>query len=261
MILQRLKQYIDSKNISTAAFEKSIGMSNASFGRSLKNNGAIGTDKLENILSVYHEINPDWLLTGNGPMLRENEVIKNTEVSNVIDSISIPLVDITAAAGTNGYDNPDYIETVDHIKFPDTMLNKNEKYLCIRIKGESMSPTLLDSTYVVIRLLNTGEWVDMPDRHIYVISDKEGRAYIKRLKNRLNNHGFVVCMSDNPDKCSYPNFNLAADEINSIWHAEWYFSAKMPNIHETYYNKVSELEDDMDLLKDQVSKIMKSISK
>lgn len=40
----------------------------------------------------------------------------------------------------------------------------------------------------------------------------------------------------------YPSFNLQENELNSIWHAEWYISAKMPNIHATYYNKVSELE-------------------
>ena len=36
MILERIKEYIDSKGISIAAFEKSIGMGNASFGKSLK---------------------------------------------------------------------------------------------------------------------------------------------------------------------------------------------------------------------------------
>ena len=41
----------------------------AAFGKALKNNGAIGTDKLENILSAYPDINPVWLLTGNGNML------------------------------------------------------------------------------------------------------------------------------------------------------------------------------------------------
>lgn len=69
MILQRLKQFIDVKGLTIASFEKSIGMSNASFGKSLKNNGAIGSDKLENILSVYSDINPVWLLTGQGEML------------------------------------------------------------------------------------------------------------------------------------------------------------------------------------------------
>lgn len=71
MILDRIKLYIDTKGISIAAFEKSVGMSNASFSKSLKNNGAIGTDKLENVLSVYSDISPEWLLTGQGDMLKE----------------------------------------------------------------------------------------------------------------------------------------------------------------------------------------------
>lgn len=71
MIVERLKQYIDSKNITISAFEKSIGMGNASFGRSLKNNGAIGTDKLEKILNVYPDISPEWILTGSGTMLKK----------------------------------------------------------------------------------------------------------------------------------------------------------------------------------------------
>lgn len=70
MILERLKEYIDYRGISVAAFERSIGMANASFGKSLKNKGAIGTDKLEKILSTYPEISPAWLMTGEGDMLK-----------------------------------------------------------------------------------------------------------------------------------------------------------------------------------------------
>jgi len=72
MIIDRIKQFIDEKGIAISAFEKSVGMSNASFGKSLKNGGAIGTDKLENILSVYPELSPSWLLTGEGKMLRSS---------------------------------------------------------------------------------------------------------------------------------------------------------------------------------------------
>lgn len=78
MILERLKEYIDYKRISIAAFEKSVGMSNASFGKSLKNGGAIGTDKLENILITYSDINPIWLLTGEGSMLKEEQSEEKT---------------------------------------------------------------------------------------------------------------------------------------------------------------------------------------
>lgn len=79
MILERLKQYIDFKGISVAAFERSIGMANASFGKSLKKQGAIGTDKLENILSVYPDISPMWLLKGVGDMLLLNGEVQQNE--------------------------------------------------------------------------------------------------------------------------------------------------------------------------------------
>lgn len=74
MILDRIKQFIDHKGIAVSAFERSIGMSNASFGKSLKNGGAIGTDKLENFLRVYPEVSPVWLLTGQGEMLGTSEI-------------------------------------------------------------------------------------------------------------------------------------------------------------------------------------------
>ena len=75
MILERIKEYIDFKGITVAAFERSVGMSNASFSKSLKNKGAIGTDKLENILSIYSDISPEWLLTGEGEMLKSKRTM------------------------------------------------------------------------------------------------------------------------------------------------------------------------------------------
>jgi hypothetical protein len=69
MVLERIKQFIDYKEIAISAFEKSIGMSNASLGKSLKTGGTIGADKIGNILNVYPEINLRWLITGEGEML------------------------------------------------------------------------------------------------------------------------------------------------------------------------------------------------
>ena len=79
MILERLKQFIDYKDIAISAFEKSIGMSNASFGKSLKNGGTIGADKLGNILHTYPEINLYWLITGEGNMLNSDQPEKTAE--------------------------------------------------------------------------------------------------------------------------------------------------------------------------------------
>lgn len=174
------------------------------------------------------------------------------------EMVSIPVVDISVAAGSGCY-NSDYLTEVDCIRMPRSMMHSNQTYLCVRIKGESMEPTLLDGGYLVIRLLDRSEWQNVRDGHVYVVSEIEGRAFVKRLKNRFVDHGFIVCMSDSPDVSRYPNFNLMADEINTIWHAEWYISAKMPNIHATYYDKVSRLEDGYEDLKNEVLSIKKEM--
>jgi len=70
-MLQRLKEYIDYKKIRISVFEKSVGMSNASLVKPLNSGGTIGVDKLENILKVYPDLNPVWLLTGTGEMLNK----------------------------------------------------------------------------------------------------------------------------------------------------------------------------------------------
>ena len=86
MIIDRIKQFIDKKGISISAFEKSVGMSNASFAKSLKSGGAIGTDKLENILYTYPDLSPVWLLTGEGDMLRTAD----TAPANAIVQAPVP---------------------------------------------------------------------------------------------------------------------------------------------------------------------------
>ncbi|NDV63760.1 helix-turn-helix transcriptional regulator [Bacteroides sp. 224] len=207
-------------------------------------------DVLERIVRSLG-VSATWLLTGEGPMMEEERATE----ANTEHLVSVPIVDISAAAGVVGYENPTYLEEVDRIAMPLQMINKRNQYYCIRIKGESMSPTMLDSGYVVARQLETAEWGDMMENYVYVISTKEGCTYVKRIKNRLRQKGFVVCMSDNPDKAAYPNFNVYEDELHCILQVEWYFTAKMPNIHETYYKKVEDLEIKYEELQEQINEL------
>ena len=89
MILERLKEYIDFKKVSISAFERSIGMSNASFRKCLQNNGAIGSDKIEKIFSVYEDLSAEWLMTGRGGMIIQKDLSPATSLAP-----SIPTNDI-----------------------------------------------------------------------------------------------------------------------------------------------------------------------
>lgn len=66
--MQRIKEYMNSKGITNAAFERSVNMANASFGKLLKTGGSIGVDKLERIIKVYPDISVSWLILGQGEM-------------------------------------------------------------------------------------------------------------------------------------------------------------------------------------------------
>lgn len=189
-----------------------------------------------------------FFMPNSGKTKGTNIVELPVPMENDSEMIAIPVVDISVAAGS-GFYNPDQLSEIDCIRMPRSMVKGGQPHLCVRIKGESMVPTLQDGGYLIIRLLDRCEWADIRDGHVYVVSEVAGRAFVKRLKNRLSEHGFIVCMSDSADVQRYPNFNLMENELNTIWHAEWYISAKMPNIHATYYNKVSELEDKYEDLK------------
>ena len=252
-ITQLVNRYGEGKN---TVFASIIGSNEANV-RGYRTSTMPKFDFLEKIARNL-DINLDWLLTGRGQMEKSVIPARDDEDGDY-DDRSVPIVDISVAAGCEGYDNPGYLEVYDNIRMPSVMLKKNCQYYCVRVKGESMTPTILDSSFVIVRLLDKSEWEFMPDNHVYVISDREGRAYIKRVKNRLHEHGFIVCMSDNVDKANYPNFNLQEEEIHSILHAEWHISAKMPNINETYYKKVNDLEDKYDRLENQMQKVLNAI--
>ena len=123
MIVDRLKQYIDTKGIPIATFERSVGMSNASFGKSLKNKGAIGTDKLENILSIYPDISPSWLLTGEGPMLRTDS--PKADVPKVEASVQAKTGKTKASASVTG--TADSAFFMDYIRTKDNMIEQKSQ--------------------------------------------------------------------------------------------------------------------------------------
>lgn len=86
--VKRIKCFIDYKGISVRKFEETVGFSNGSFASQYKKNKTIGVDKVENILHLFPEINPEWLLTGKGEMLKtDNENNDEISVVALIDSV------------------------------------------------------------------------------------------------------------------------------------------------------------------------------
>lgn len=179
MILDRIKEYIDHKNISIAAFERSVGMSNASFGKSLKNGKAIGTDKLENILTIYSDINPAWLLTGEGTMLRrEQKKAEMPETPSINQDYSgAPYYNVDFIGGFDLMINDQTINPDYYINY--RPFNK-EGILWCNLTGHSMEPELLSGDIIALKELNTPIQY-LPAGEIYGIVTEEFRT-VKRIR-------------------------------------------------------------------------------
>lgn len=84
--VERFREYLDVKGIANARAEKDCGFSNGLIGNALKSKTAIGSDKLEKILSVYQELSAEWLLRGVGSMIKGEG--KAIELENRIAKVS-----------------------------------------------------------------------------------------------------------------------------------------------------------------------------
>lgn len=71
-IIDRVFQYIEYKGIKPIPFEKEIGLSNGYLGKQQKRNADLGESIILKIIENCLEINPYWLLTGQGEMLKSN---------------------------------------------------------------------------------------------------------------------------------------------------------------------------------------------
>lgn len=222
-VLERIKTYIDYKGITISTFEKSVGMSNSSFGKQLKNKGAIGSDKLENILSTYSDLSPEWLFTGNGEMIKpQSSSLQQSQISipihhkiaEDVDAIrdskitlsqTRPRIPYRAAAGSLSIAINSVAED-DCERIP--LIPTFPKYdFTIIAKGESMSPDIQSGDELACRFITESSFIQWGRPH--VIDTAQG-IVVKRLYDGGDN---IICRSCNKE---HDDFLVPKDEIYHI---------------------------------------------
>jgi len=203
-MLKRIKEYIDFKGISVAAFEKSIGMSNASFGKSLKNNGTIGADKLEIILSKYRDLNIEWLIKGIGPMILSDD--KPVATAARIPGEGIPLIPFDAMAGVcHGEISVMELDCERYV----VPVFRGADFL-MPVKGSSMYPKYSSGDIVACKKIPLNDLFFQWNK-VYVLDTVQGPLIKRVLKGPDPDH--ILAVSEN---AKYEPFELHLSQLRAV---------------------------------------------
>lgn len=194
-IIQRVKEIILYKNISARAFANTIHFNYSTLNNYLTGRRTnIDFNLISSITSSYDDISTEWLLRGEG------EMIKSSSVAKVETRPRIPY---DAAAGT-------LTESIDGVveyqceQIP--IISAFPKYdFTITIKGNSMEPEFHSGDEVACLRINEKQFIQWGQVHVL---DTDQGVVIKRIYDAGEK---VRCHSYNHEE--YPDFEIAKNNI------------------------------------------------
>lgn len=153
MIKERIIQLVEYKDIPKEDFYKKIGMTSASFRGNAKKT-PLNSNAIENIFSIIPDVSPEWLLTGKGEMLRNeqnNTVLRALRTDKLVEQQDIPLYNMEVAAGlVELFNDSAQTAPAGYISIPN--LPKCDGALYVR--GDSMYPLLKSGDIVAYKQVN-----------------------------------------------------------------------------------------------------------
>ena len=218
-IVDRIKLFREYLGIGQTAFEVNIGVARGYF----SNVKTLGSDRILRIHTKYPELNIEWLVTGNGEMIKNAEREQKTiEISESAISETkrkgALIYDIDATCGLSGRD----IEFTDEkvigsIDAPE--INSDSKI--IFATGDSMLPLIASGDRVVIRKIESWDYFNYGQ--VYLIITNEYRL-IKRVRRHPKDaDNLILLRSETPD---YDDIDLPKREIIHLFIVENILSIK-----------------------------------
>lgn len=203
---ERLLHFIEHMGISKSQFYSDLGIKR----------GLLDSDKLKatisdtivaKILVTYKDLSINWLLTGEGNMLRTDEKTDETPIAHrtEVPNEGIPLLPVDAMAGAFTGEQQVLEYECERYVVP---AFKGADFL-IPVKGVSMHPRFSSGDIVACKRLSMDN-IFFQWNKVYVIDTAQG-PLIKRLKPG-SDKDHVLVVSDNT---AYDPFELA---ISSIYH-------------------------------------------
>lgn len=271
----RISTWLAHKGLNANAAAQLLGYANSSKMYKLLQGTSPGFETLVELLTVWPDLNPDWLLLGKGPMSRPAEA-QSAAFPGTLIEVTLPnptppaqpkpaqlggrvititvdkdgnentsLVTVPAQAGyAQQHNEAVFLRQLRHYRIPGF---ESGTYRAFEVAGDSMEPTLNHRDIVVgsiveeLRLLEPGE--------VYVVVTPES-VMLKRIKDRVRASDTEVLLhSDNPHR---KPFGLETRDIMQLWRVRGYVSSYLPSAPDISIERLWEVIDQLGLDRGEV---------
>lgn len=200
-IKERTIQFVKHKGLKMKEFEELCKLSSG-YVTSMRK--GYGQEKLNNVLTVFPELNREWLLYGEGSMLNEDLSCTSSLKKKEEKSDTRPRIPYDAAAGT-------LTETIEGVTVYQCeevpVISAFPKYdFTIRIVGRSMEPEYFAGDEVACLKVNEKRFLQWG--RVHVLDTTQG-VVIKRI---YDDGDCITCRSYNPE---FPDFSIPKEDIRS----------------------------------------------
>lgn len=204
-VKERLLEYLHYKRISQVDFTRMLGVSSTYIGAMRR---SISDEKMHKIRHLFPDLNPDWLLYGEGNMLRGVERDDDLRRQLAARGVSmVPLLPAAAYAGNiQAYSEGLRLEDCEMV-----VAQVQGAELAIRVSGRSMEPNIPDGSFLFIRKINDRAFI--PWGHPMVV-DTDNGVVVKCLYPVDEARTEVEARSYNPD---FPPFRIPGESIHALY--------------------------------------------
>lgn len=214
MVKERLIEFIKYKGLSLSKFEKYVGLSN---GYVYNISKGIGSDKLQRILAKFPELNQDWIISGEGEMLKSAPEIASAQ-GDSMKEYETWLLPMDSHGGS-----------LSGIPADGTLLQNCERVIspikgvdfAISVYGDSMAPEYPSGSRVLIKRINPESFIEWG--RTYVLDTCNG-VLIKEVLH-CQREGYITCHSINPDP-KYADFDIPMADVYGMYRVLMVMAAK-----------------------------------
>lgn len=189
--IERVYEYIDYKDLKPTRFEKELGLSNGYLGTQLKRKGNLGEEILNLIVDNCLDLNPEWLLTGRGEMLKSPvKEVQEVALKEPSEAHLIPLYDGVMTASVVSQELPAQAEATEMVNAGDWF---RDATAAMRVHGDSMYPDYVSGSIVAIKEVHDKRLVVFGQD--YMIETTEYRV-LKRLQKSDDKQCYLACSTN-----------------------------------------------------------------